>query len=131
MDSDYSNFYILLSISPKFRRDTTATARVVTPVAPGNTYQKRAFAAVMQLKTFGQRLIMIIKIDFFDQKNISLVAEVGSLSARAKLATKLSSGAYLLFFATNASYFVRNCKVANSFQYDMQYTPCNRALLAQ
>ena len=39
------------------------------------------------------------------------VAEVGSLSARAQMA--------------------RNCKFANLIQYNMQYIPCNSALLAQ
>ena len=44
----------------------------------------------------------------------SRVAEVGSVKASAKMAV-----------------CVRYCQIANLIQYDMQYIPCNSALLAQ
>ena len=59
---------------------------------------------------------------------LTRVAEVGSLSARTKMATKVFARRIFAIFATNAS-FLRI--VANSIQYDMQYVPCNRALFAQ
>ena len=52
------------------------------------------------------------------------VAEVGSLSARAKIAEKISSSRKYVVFA-------RNFKFTNLSQYNMQYIPCNSALLAQ
>ena len=55
------------------------------------------------------------------------VAEVGSLSARAKMALKFSSGAYSLF----SRKIRRNFKFANLVHYNKQYTPCIGALLAQ
>ena len=44
----------------------------------------------------------------------SRVAEVGSVKASAKMAV-----------------CVRYCQIANLIHYDMQYIPCNSALLAQ
>ena len=43
---------------------------------------------------------------------------------------RLSSGAFLLF-SRQMRHFARNCKFANLIQYDMQYIPCNNALLVQ
>ena len=49
------------------------------------------------------------------------MAEVGSLSARAKMAKKLLSSAYLLS-SRQMRRFVRDCKFANLIQWNMQYT---------
>ena len=55
------------------------------------------------------------------------VAEVGSLSARAKMAIQIFVGRVFATFS-KCVFFARNCKLANSIQYNMQYIPC--ALLA-
>ena len=47
------------------------------------------------------------------------------------MAKKISSGEYLFFFCNKCIVFVRYCQIANLIQYDMQYIPCNSALLAQ
>ena len=49
------------------------------------------------------------------------VAKVGSLSARAKMATKIFVKRIFTIFTT----------IANLTQYNMQYVPCNSSLLAQ
>ena len=56
------------------------------------------------------------------------VAEDGRLSAHAKMPLILSSGAYLLI-RDKCVIFARNCKIANSFQCNMQYIQCNSAFL--
>ena len=56
------------------------------------------------------------------------MVEVGSLSARTKIATKVFVRRVFAIFATNASFL---CVIANSFQYNMQYVPCNKALFSQ
>ena len=58
------------------------------------------------------------------------VVEVGSLSAWAKRAIKISSIAYLLF-SRKRVVFARNGKFANFTPYNMQYMPCKSALLVQ
>ena len=58
------------------------------------------------------------------------MAEVGSLSTNAKMATKFSSGAYVLSLQQICCLFARNCKFANLIQCNMQYIPFNDALLA-
>ena len=58
------------------------------------------------------------------------VPEIGSHSARAKGPTKISSGGYLLFLQ-QMHFFACNCNLANLIQFDMQYIPCNNALLAK
>jgi len=57
------------------------------------------------------------------------VTEDSSLLANANLATKILSGAYLLFLG-QIYRFSRNCKFAKFIQYDMQYMTCNSSLLA-
>ena len=52
------------------------------------------------------------------------MAEVGSLSAGAKKAR-------MSYFATNASFLARNGKLAKLIHYNMQYMPCDNALLTQ
>ena len=37
----------------------------------------------------------------------------------------------IYYFATNALFFLRNCKFAYLTQYNMQYIPCKSALLAK
>ena len=59
------------------------------------------------------------------------VAEVGSLSAKAKMTANFFVRRVFAIFATNASFLRVNCKFANLIQYDMQYIPCNIAFLAQ
>ena len=59
------------------------------------------------------------------------MAEVGSLSAKAKMAIKVFVRRVFAIFGDKCVVFARNCKFANLIQYDMQYTPCNSALLAQ
>ena len=39
--------------------------------------------------------------------------------------------ARICYFRDKCVVFARNCKFANLIQYDMQYTPCNSALLAK
>ena len=58
------------------------------------------------------------------------VAEVGSFSANAKMATNFSLGAYLLL-SQQTCRFARNCKFGNVIQHNMQYLPCNCVRLAQ
>ena len=59
------------------------------------------------------------------------VAELGSLSSGAKMAMKISVKRLFTIFASNASFFVRNRKFAKLTLCNMQYIPCNSALLAQ
>ena len=56
------------------------------------------------------------------------VAEVGSLSTRAKMAITVFVKRVFTFFATNASFL---CVIANLTQYNMEYIPPNSAFLAQ
>ena len=49
-------------------------------------------------------------------------------SADAKMPLILSSGAYLLI-RDKCVIFARNCKIAKSFQCNMQYIQCNSAFL--
>ena len=56
------------------------------------------------------------------------VAEDGRLSAHAKMPLILSSGAYLLI-RDKCVIVACNCKIANSFQCNMQYIQCNSAFL--
>ena len=83
-------------------------------------------ALVLETKFLGWKRLPLSAITFV----ICRGAEVGSLSARAKMATKLLSGAYLLFLRQMRR-FCAYCKFANLIQYNMQYIPCNSALLAQ
>ena len=53
------------------------------------------------------------------------MTEVGSLSSKAKMAMKI------FVKRDNCVVFARNRKFANLIQYNMQYKPCNSALLAQ
>ena len=56
------------------------------------------------------------------------VAEVGNLSARAKMAIQTFVKRVFTFFATNASFL---CVIANLTQYNMEYIPPNSASLVQ
>ena len=60
------------------------------------------------------------------------VAEVGSLSARAKMPSKIYVKRVFAIFATNASVLriIAKLQILFSIIY-MQYIPCNSALLAQ
>ena len=68
---------------------------------------------------------MKLLLEVFDQ-TLFRVAEVGSLSARAKLAIKTFVKRIFAIFATNTS-FLRI--IANLNQYNMKYVPSNSALL--
>ena len=59
---------------------------------------------------------------------ISRVAEAGSLSARAKMATKVFVMPVFAIFATDASF---SRVIANLVQHNMQHVTCNSAPLAQ
>ena len=59
------------------------------------------------------------------------VAELGSLSSGAKMEMKIFIKRVFTIFASNASFFARNRKFAKLTQWNMQYIPCNNALLAQ
>ena len=58
------------------------------------------------------------------------VTEVDSLSARAKMPTTFFQ-VHICYFRDKCVVFARYCKFANLTHYNMQYVPCNRALLAQ
>ena len=67
-----------------------------------------------------------------DQSSIYImnrVAEVGSLSARATMAMQIFVWRVFAIFATNASFLriIANLQI----HYEMQFLPCNSALLAQ
>ena len=57
------------------------------------------------------------------------VAEVDSLSARAKMAIKMAL--QHCYFRDKCVVFACNFKFANIIQYNMQYIPCNNPILAQ
>ena len=47
------------------------------------------------------------------------------------MATKGLRQAHICYFRDKCVVFARNCKCENLIQCDVQYTPCNSALLAQ
>ena len=59
------------------------------------------------------------------------VAEVGGLLASAKMPIRKIGQARICYYRDKCVVFARNCKFAISIQYDMQYIPCNNALLAK
>ena len=70
-------------------------------------------------------LQLLLNPDRFDP---SRVAEVGSLSASAKMALQIFDRRKFAIFGTKAS---RLRVIANLIQYNMQYKPCNSALHPQ
>ena len=63
--------------------------------------------------------------------SVSRVAEVGSLSARAKNGHKSFCQTRISSFRDKCDVFLRNYLFGNLTQYNMQCIPCNSVLLAK
>ena len=108
-----------------------ATSALSNQLEPRATTEVLLFATIPPLQQLFTYLnsILVISENWKPCSSITM-AEVGSLPANAKMATKFSSGAYLLF-CDKFIIIARNCKFANLIHYNLQYIPCNSALLAQ
>ena len=85
-----------------------------------NVHRQFTFALVNLFLLCPKRITHVCKFLFGTR-----VAEVGSLTARAKMAIKIFVWRAFAIPVTDASFW---CIIANSIQYKMQYLPCISAL---